>query len=118
MVRTIPGRESMKALELRQGNLPTKVLQRIYLFSDSQGDVDPEDVIDLKDVAVAALAEASSHLNCPDARVERLFHNLVGELQSLKSPAGTMAKQKAVDVLLSFSWHAVLRSTRRVNPPL
>ncbi|CAE7873834.1 CYTH1 [Symbiodinium necroappetens] len=38
------------------------VLQRIYLFSDSQGDVDPEDVIDLKDVAVAALAEASPHL--------------------------------------------------------
>ena len=35
-----------------------KVLQRIYLFSDSQGDVDPEDVIDLKDVAVAALADA------------------------------------------------------------
>ncbi|CAE6923350.1 Cyth1, partial [Symbiodinium sp. KB8] len=36
------------------------VLQRIYLFSDSQGDVDPEDVIDLKDVAVAALAEDSA----------------------------------------------------------
>ena len=36
----------------------TQVLQRIYLFSDSQGDVDPEDVIDLKDVAVAALADA------------------------------------------------------------
>lgn len=32
-----------------------QVLQRIYLFSDSVGDVDPADVIDLKDIAVVAL---------------------------------------------------------------
>ncbi|CAJ1402111.1 unnamed protein product [Effrenium voratum] len=33
------------------------VLQRIYLFSDSVGDVDPADVIDLKDIAVVALQD-------------------------------------------------------------
>ncbi|CAE7658222.1 Cyth1 [Symbiodinium pilosum] len=46
--------------ELRLRFWAVLVLQRIYLFSDSQGDVDPEDVIDLKDVAVAALAEDSA----------------------------------------------------------
>lgn len=54
------------------------VLQRIYLFSDSQGDVDPADVIDLKDVSVAALED-------DEAARKRYLENLPGARRSWRS---------------------------------
>eukprot|EP00913_Durusdinium_trenchii_P033312 g31187.t1 len=81
------------------------VLQRIYLFSDSQGDVDPADVIDLKDVAVTTLEED------PEAR-KRYLDNLPGARRSF-----CCRRRRPDPWFLAASRRALEISQRSSGPP-